>query len=219
MRRISCKPRADWQSKIESLGLTFNNVPVDDKIVPYWIDDAVYFFSFSMIEEIKTATAELHNVCLNFVDQACRHDELLASLRIPESYWSYIKSSWSDHAPSLYGRFDLRVDPTGIEPPKMYEYNADTPTILIESSLVQANWLDEQCENIPNVDQWNDIHDLLVQRWKKIKDELGADKEILYLSCVPAHDEDMRTTEYLADTAEEAGTNCFTIISFSLFGL
>ena len=36
------------------------------------------------------------------------------------------------------GRFDLAYDATG--PPKLLEYNGDTPSVLVESGNVQYNW-------------------------------------------------------------------------------
>ena len=40
---------------------------------------------------------------------------------------------------SIYGRFDLAFD--GVDPPKLLEYNADTPTALLEAAVVQWDWL------------------------------------------------------------------------------
>jgi len=40
------------------------------------------------------------------------------------------------------GRFDLAWD--GLNPPKLLEYNADTPFLYIESSLAQLNWQREK---------------------------------------------------------------------------
>ena len=38
----------------------------------------------------------------------------------------------------MQGRFDLVYD--GVNPPKMLEYNADTPSIIIESGDLQEGW-------------------------------------------------------------------------------
>jgi hypothetical protein len=70
-----------------------------------------------------------------------------------------IAQSWQrrDELPSLYGRFDLRYDGTG--PAKMLEYNADTPTSLVEAASVQWFWLEDR---FPGADQWNSLHERLV---------------------------------------------------------
>lgn len=40
------------------------------------------------------------------------------------------------------GRFDFSWD--GRNPPKMLEYNADTPSLLLESSWVQGDWFKDK---------------------------------------------------------------------------
>ena len=40
------------------------------------------------------------------------------------------------------GRFDFSWD--GKNPPKMLEYNGDTPSMTIESSVVQAEWFNDR---------------------------------------------------------------------------
>ena len=83
----------------------------------------------------------------------------------------------------------------------MLEYNADTPTGLLEASVIQWFWL-QDC--FSSADQFNSIHERLVKKWT----ELGA-----YLTGSPlyvAHvddqmGEDLMTSTYLRDTAEEAG--------------
>ena len=39
----------------------------------------------------------------------------------------------------MLGRMDLSWDGTG--PPKLLEYNGDTPSVLVESSAPQLNWM------------------------------------------------------------------------------
>ena len=43
-----------------------------------------------------------------------------------------MKKSWTDKKTDLMGRFDLAWDGNG--PPKLLEYNADTPSVLVESA-------------------------------------------------------------------------------------
>ena len=43
-----------------------------------------------------------------------------------------MKKSWNDKKTDLMGRFDLAWD--GNFPPKLLEYNADTPSVLVESA-------------------------------------------------------------------------------------
>lgn len=68
--------------------------------------------------------------------------------------------SWATRQPSLYSRLDLAYD--GVNPPKLLENNADTPTSLYESAFFQWIWLEDQIAagNLPeNADQFNGIRE------------------------------------------------------------
>jgi glutathionylspermidine synthase len=54
-------------------------------------------------------------------------------LRLPEAAIPAILRSWERDDFSLYGRFDLAFD--GRSAPRLLEYNADTPTALLEASV------------------------------------------------------------------------------------
>ncbi len=97
--------------------------------------------------------------------------------------------------PALYGRLDLAYDGRQI---KLLEYNADTPTALVEAAVAQWYWL-EEC--FPRADQFNSLHEKLVAKWK---DLLPYVSQPVYFS----HDggeEDAMTIAYLRDTAQQAG--------------
>jgi glutathionylspermidine synthase len=68
---------------------------------------------------------ELHNMCLAAVDKVVKDDALLDAFEIPLPLRDAVKQSWQHKQPDLIGRFDLLV--SGSEPPKLLEYNADTP--------------------------------------------------------------------------------------------
>ena len=51
---------------------------------------------------------------------------------------------------------------------KMLEYNADTPTALLEASVVQWYWLKDV---FPDADQFNSLHEKLIERWKRDRRE------------------------------------------------
>ena len=64
----------------------------------------------------------------------------------------FIRESWNRDEFTLYGRFDLAYN--GASPPKMLEYNSDTPTSLLEAAVIQWFW--KQDVN-PLLDQFNSI--------------------------------------------------------------
>ena len=116
---------------------------------------------------------------------------------IPESAAALIENSWESEPPSLYGRFDLAYD--GVHPPKLLEYNADTPTSLLEAAAVQWYWLEDV---FPGADQFNSIHERLIARWKELAPYL-PDGRIDFCSMDDV--EDGMTAAYLMDTAQQAG--------------
>ena len=62
-----------------------------------------------------------------------------AELGVPPSAIPWIERSFSDDAPapSVYGRMDFAFGPDGV--PKLLEYNADTPTSLLEGAVIQVD--------------------------------------------------------------------------------
>jgi glutathionylspermidine synthase len=91
---------------------------------------------------------------------------------------------------------DLAFGPDGV--PKLLEYNADTPTSLLEGSVIQWTW---QSEVLPGADQFNLLHDRLIARWRELAPRLGG---TCHFACVDDL-EDLMTVGYLRDTAEQAG--------------
>ena len=73
----------------------------------------------------------------------------------------------------IYGRFDFAYGPDGF---KLLEYNADTPTALVETA-VQWHWVQDVYGT--GGDQWNMVHELLVQRWKELLPRLPGDRAVL----------------------------------------
>jgi glutathionylspermidine synthase len=204
MKREVIAPRPDALARVAALGMAY----VGTEAKPYWNEKVCYHFSQAEIEEIESATLELHNMCLNAVQYVIDHD-LFDRLHIPPKFVPYIKQSWQQGDPFLYGRFDLAYD--GVHPPKMLEYNADTPTGLVEASMIQHFWLNEnkEMQQLPeNADQYNFIHESLVPAWKRVAQELaarGIKADIVHLAASSASIEDTKTVHYLADTAKEAG--------------
>jgi glutathionylspermidine synthase len=119
---------------------------------------------------------------------------------IPEWVWPHIGESWRRRDPHVYGRFDLRYDGSG--PARLLEYNADTPTSLLEAAVVQWFW---KTEVFPDADQWNSIHEKLVERWAEIGDKLPSNELHFTWSTADPSGEDHVTTAYLQETAAEAG--------------
>lgn len=77
-------------------------------------------------------------MCLQAVDKVVNDDELLEKFEIPSVLIPAVKSSWRNRQTDFMGRFDFSWD--GKNPPKMLEYNGDTPSVFVESAYVSHIW-------------------------------------------------------------------------------
>jgi glutathionylspermidine synthase len=193
MKREALIPRPDWPRKMEELGFSFHSI---DGV--YWDERACYAFTAGEIDEIEAATAELHAMCLETVEAIVAAGDY-QHFAIPEPFTALVEQSWREKEKSLFGRFDFSWD--GKSPPKMLEYNADTPTALIEASVAQWYWLQEVK---PNADQFNSLHEKLIARWEVMREEFPADR-IVHFTCAGESEEDAGNLDYLRDTAVQAG--------------
>jgi glutathionylspermidine synthase len=162
----------------------------------YWDEAACYAFSADEIDRMEAAAEEMHRLCLAAADEAVR-SKRFAEFAIPEPFHELVAQSWREREATLYGRFDFSWDGDG--EPKLLEYNADTPTALLEASVVQWHWLEDTHEN---ADQFNSLHEKLIARLTQMRPAQGG---VLHLACVADNDEDLGTVEYLRDCALQAG--------------
>lgn len=192
MRRVTAGPRANWRRDVEELGFTYHTIDGD----PYWDEAGWYEFSLAEIEEIEAATNTLHELCLEAV-QVVLDDDRFDEFEIPLAFREWIRASWNNDDPTIYGRFDLAWDGRGV--PKLLEYNADTPTALFEAAVVQWKWLEAVH---PKLDQFNSLHEKLIEAWEYLR---GNGMQSLRFSATPEHEEDFGNITYLRDTAAQAG--------------
>jgi len=199
MRRVASTPRPNWEKKVEERGLSWHSGQQ-----PYWNESAFYEFTAKEVDVLEAATNELEKMTLEAAQHAIDH-KLYARMGIPENAIPLIESSWEAEPPALYGRFDLAYD--GTHPPKLLEYNADTPTSLLEAAVVQWYWLEEL---FPKRDQFNSLHERLIALWKELTPCLPGSRVDF---CSMDDREDGMTVTYLQDTAQQAGlaTSIFPI--------
>jgi glutathionylspermidine synthase len=193
MKRIPTTPRPDWQTKVESQGFHFHTADT----TPYWNESAYYQFTSREIDQLEAATYELDKLCLTAVQHLMNHPDRLSQFNIPTDWIPFIQASWESDEITVYGRFDLAYD--GMSPPKLLEYNADTPTGLLEAAVVQWYWMKDQH---PGADQFNSIHEKLIEAWKRYKPSMNG--SMMYFSSLD-NLEDFMTVSYLQDTAVQAG--------------
>ena len=196
MRRLDLGERPDWRAQAEAAGFSFHTLDG----APYWDETHAYAFSLDQIErDIEAPSAEIHALCLAFVDRAVADDRILASLAIPPHAFAAVRDSWLRRDPSLYGRLDFAYDGSG--PAKLLEYNADTPTALYETGVFQWLWLEDGLARgrLPaGTDQFNSVHERLVARFAEIAGPVA-------FTCLADAPEDRGTVAYLQDCAHQAG--------------
>ncbi|MGW1063262.1 glutathionylspermidine synthase family protein [Streptomyces aureus] len=204
MERRTIDPRPGWQQTVESQGLIYplTRHP-DDSLRPYWDESAYYAFSLPEVEALEEVVEELHAMCLaaagHIVERNRFADLGLHDPRVVAA----VSEAWHRRAelPSVYGRFDLRYDGTG--PAKLLEYNADTPTSLVEAASPQWFWMEDR---FPGADQWNSLHERLVAAWKRQGALLPPGSPLYFAhSAEDELGEDLMTVAYLKETAEQAG--------------
>ncbi|MDI2127630.1 glutathionylspermidine synthase family protein [Yinghuangia seranimata] len=206
MERVPIDPRPDWRHLIESQGMLYAATRLEDgSEVPYWHEEAYYRFTLPEVEHLEEVTRELHEMCV----AAARHildRGSLAAFGLPEEARPYLRRTLDENHPSLYGRFDLAWGGEGgpVDGVKLLEYNADTPTTLIEASLIQWFWLRDR---FPDRDQWNSLHERLVRAWARMTPALRSDTVHFAHVGGTDFDEEWLTASYLRDTAIEAGLN------------
>lgn len=193
MERVELTPRADWQARVESLGFHFHTM---DGV--YWDERACYRFTEAEVETLEAATTELHERCIEAAGRVIESGDF-ERFRIPEAFHKYVRDSWEEDDPSLFGRFDFSWDGRGA--PKMLEYNADTPTALLEASVVQWYWMKDV---FPGADQFNSLHEKLIERWRAIGAKVPGNR-VVHFTGVAESPEDQGNLEYLMDTAVQAG--------------
>ncbi len=195
MRRTTLVPRADWQARVEALGLVWHSLDGQ----PYWDESACYAFTTAEIAEIEAASAELYRLYLAAGEHVIAEGRL-GELGIPRPAWDAVAAAWEAEPPALnFGRFDLGYSGDG--PPKLFEFNCDTPTSLLEAAVIQWDWKQAV---FPMLDQYNGIHEALVAQWQAIAPLLGGGP-LHFAHMADLAGEDSVTVAYLRDTAEEAG--------------
>jgi glutathionylspermidine synthase len=218
MLRIPVQPRPNWQATVESQGFHFHS-PND---LPYWDESVCYLFSTSQIDQLEEATYELNELCLEAVQHVIDNN-LFHLFQIPPQFVPWVVRSWDQDEFTAYGRFDFAYD--GRNPPKLLEYNADTPTSLLEAAVIQWFWFKDAQRDPSAVsaqlaqygshgfDQFNSLHERLIEAWRAYGQTLGSRRAAaprvfnptLYFACLQGNLEDFMTVTYLRDTATQAG--------------
>ena len=199
MERELVAPRADWVAQCEAAGFGYHSIGGT-----YWDESRRYRFTAAEVDTLEAATGELHARCLEAAEHVVANGRM-AELAIPEAWRDEVARSWRARQPALMGRFDFAWN--GSCAPKLLEYNADTPTALLEASVVQWHWLQQAVVPAqPEADQFNSLHEKLIANWRALALTWSAGA-VVHFACAGDSAEDRGNLDYLRDVATQAGIN------------
>lgn len=174
---------------------------VADELVQITPDEAEAYY---------TASNELYDMYVKAAEHVIEN-ELFFELGIPFNLVDTIKKSWENDVHwHLYGRFDLAGGIDG-KPIKLIEFNADTPTGLFETAIVQ--WAILKANNMDEAQQFNTVYEAISENFKRLItlfedtqqfEELYKGWRILF-SSIEGNDEEEVTTRLLQRMADDAG--------------
>lgn len=161
-------------------------------------------------DEYYKAANEIYDMYVEAAEYVIEND-LFFEIGIPFNLVDTIKKSWeSDVHWHLYGRFDFAGGIDGI-PIKLIEFNADTPTGLFETAVLQ--WALLKQNGLDDALQFNNVYDAIKDNFKRFV-TLFEDVEqfethyqgwkILF-SSIEGNDEEEATTRLLQQIADDAG--------------
>ena len=191
---------------LESLGFVWHT---DSDKTSYIADELVV-----LLEDEAKAYYEAANTLYDMYIEAAEYvieNNLFHEIGIPFNLVEIIKESWeSDVHWHLYGRFDLAGGIDG-KPIKLLEFNADTPTALFETAIVQ--WAMLKQNNMEESSQFNATYEALVENFKRVvtlEEDLSTFEErydgwkFLFTS-IRGNAEEENTVRLLQYIATEAG--------------
>ena len=156
------------------------------------------------------AVNELYEMFVEAGEYVIEND-LLHEIGIPFNLVDAVKISWENDVHwHLYGRFDLAGGIDG-KPIKLIEFNADTPTALFETAILQ--WAMLKYNNMEETLQFNNAYEAIRDNFKRLvmlEDDIEGFEEhyegwkILF-SSVKDNKEEESTVKLLQTIAEDAG--------------
>ena len=208
MKLEKLKPLTD--EYLESIGFVWHT----DSDNSSYISDEIVIINEHEANAYYEACNELYDM-FSEAGQYVIDNDLFHDINIPFNLIEMIKESWENDVHwHLYSRFDLAGGIDG-KPIKLIEFNADTPTSLFETAIIQ--WAMLKANGLDEASQFNNLYEALKDNFKRII-TLDTDVEkfeeyyanlgwkILF-SSISSSSEDINTTKLLEHIASEAGFN------------
>jgi len=191
---------------LESLGFVWHT----DSDKSSYISDELVVLSEAEAEAYYEATNTLYEMYIEAAEYVIENN-LFHEIGIPFNLVEVIKETWeNDIHWHLYGRFDLAGGIDG-KPIKLLEFNADTPTALFETAIVQ--WAILKQNNLEESKQFNATYEALLDNFKRLVtlEEDVSNFESRYegwnflFTSIRGNSEEENTVRLLQHIATEAG--------------
>ncbi len=198
------KPLSD--ATLDEIGFTWHTDSDGSK----YVSDEMVEVTYGEAEVYYEATNAIYEMYVEAAEHVIEND-LFFDLGIPFNLVDIIKKSWeSDVHWHIYGRFDLSGGIDGA-PIKLIEFNADTPTALFETAVLQ--WALLKDNGLNEEAQFNNVYNAIRDNFKRLItlfddvenfDERYDGWKILF-SSISGNEEEEVTTKLLQQIALDAG--------------
>lgn len=177
-----------------------------------YVSDSLVKVTSDEAERYYEAVNEIYDMYVEAAEYVIEND-LFFELGIPFNLVDMIKKSWENDVHwHIYGRFDL-AGGIDSQPIKLIEFNADTPTSLFETALLQ--WAILKYNDMDEERQFNNVYEAIADNFKHLitlfDDVDGFDEHYdgwkILFSSISDNDEEEITTKFLQQIATDAGFN------------
>ncbi len=203
-----CKVAPLDDAALDEIGFTWHT---DEDGSKYVADELV-----QVTQDEAEAYYEAANTLYDMYVEAAEHviaNNLFFELGIPFNLVEPIKQSWENDVHwHIYGRVDF-AGGIGGEPIKLIEFNADTPTGLFETAVLQ--WALLKKNGMDEERQFNNVYQAISDNFRRLItlhddperfEELYDGWKILF-SSIEGNEEEETTTRLLQQIATDAGFN------------
>ncbi len=175
-----------------------------------YVADELVVISEKEAEDFYNAGNELYDMYVEAGEYVIQKD-LFFDIGIPFNLVDAIKLSWENEVHwHIYGRFDLAGGIDG-KPIKLLEFNADTPTALFETAIIQ--WALLKYNNLDEAKQFNRVYEAIKENFQRLVMLDGDISQFaryyngwkILFSSIKGSLEDENTTRLLQTAASEAG--------------
>jgi len=203
--RLPGPERPDWQDRLLEVGLDYHSGGLEPEAGPagglWWHEADHWELTEAEVDALDDATTALHRLCLEALSHLVRREphRLRGEFGLADWMADYVCRSWTRGDPALMGRMDLAWNAaTGTA--QLLEYNADTPTLAIETALAQWFWLRTVH---PGADQFNALHEALLDGFRALAPRMGG--QPMHFAAFRDAPEEWAHSTYFRDLAEQAG--------------